>query len=349
MSEQNKKPTVLVVDDTPENIDVLRGVLKDDYKIKAAVNGERALKIAHGENKPDIILLDIMMPVMNGYEVCERLKSDITTQQIPVIFITAKNDTESEQRGLQLGAVDFLSKPISPPIVKARVHTHLALYDQSRALEDRVRERTSELDASRLQIIRRLCRAAEYKDNETGLHVIRMSHYARLIAEGLDLPAETVNTIYSAAPMHDVGKIGIPDKILLKPGKLDPDEWEIMMRHTSYGGEIIGNHDSALLTMSRTIALCHHEKWNGKGYPNGLAGEDIPLEARIVAIADVFDALTSERPYKKAWPVEKAIAVIQEDAGRHFDPNLVPIFLERLPQVLEIKAEYMDNYEGDED
>ncbi|MEJ1409850.1 MAG: two-component system response regulator, partial [Candidatus Sedimenticola sp. (ex Thyasira tokunagai)] len=335
MSEENRKPTVLVVDDTPENIDVLRGVLKDDYKIKAAVSGERALKIAHGENKPDIILLDIMMPIMDGYEVCEHLKSDITTQQIPVIFITAKNDTESERRGLKLGAVDFLSKPISPPIVKARVHTHLALYDQSRALEDRVRERTVELDASRLQIIRRLCRAAEYKDNETGLHVIRMSHYARLIAEGLDLPAETVNTIYSAAPMHDVGKIGIPDKILLKPGKLDSDEWEIMMQHTSYGAEIIGNHDSALLTMSRTIALCHHEKWNGKGYPNGLAGEDIPLEARIVAIADVFDALTSERPYKKAWPVEKAIAVIQEDAGSHFDPNLVPIFIEKLPQVLE--------------
>ncbi|MEJ1470389.1 MAG: two-component system response regulator [Candidatus Sedimenticola sp. (ex Thyasira tokunagai)] len=332
------------MDDTPENIDVLRGVLKDDYKIKAAVSGERALKIAHGENKPDIILLDIMMPIMDGYEVCEHLKSDITTQQIPVIFITAKNDTESERRGLKLGAVDFLSKPISPPIVKARVHTHLALYDQSRALEDRVRERTVELDASRLQIIRRLCRAAEYKDNETGLHVIRMSHYARLIAEGLDLPAETVNTIYSAAPMHDVGKIGIPDKILLKPGKLDSDEWEIMMQHTSYGAEIIGNHDSALLTMSRTIALCHHEKWNGKGYPNGLAGEDIPLEARIVAIADVFDALTSERPYKKAWPVEKAIAVIQEDAGSHFDPNLVPIFIEKLPQVLEIKAEYMDNF-----
>ncbi|MES9901193.1 MAG: two-component system response regulator [Sedimenticola sp.] len=349
MSELNEKLTVLVVDDTPENIDVLRGVLKDEYKVKAAVSGERALKIANGENKPDIILLDIMMPEMDGYEVCQRLKSDITTRQIPIIFITAKNDIESERRGLELGAVDFLGKPISPPIVKARVHTHLALYDQSRTLENRVRERTAELDASRLQIIRRLCRAAEYKDNETGLHVIRMSHYARLIAEGLNLPTETVNTIYSAAPMHDVGKIGIPDRILLKPGKLDTEEWQKMMQHTTYGAEIIGEHDSALLIMSRTIALCHHEKWNGTGYPNGLAGEDIPLEARIVAIADVFDALTSERPYKKAWPVEKAVAVIQEDAGSHFDPHLVPIFMEKLPEALKIKEEYMDRFKENED
>lgn len=176
-----------------------------------------------------------------------------------------------------------------------------------------------------------------------------MSHYARLIAEGLDLPAETVNTIYSAAPMHDVGKIGIPDRILLKPGKLDAEEWQKMMQHTTYGAEIIGEHDSALLIMSRTIALCHHEKWNGTGYPNGLAGEDIPLEARIVAIADVFDALTSERPYKKAWPVEKAIAVIQEDAGSHFDPHLVPIFMEKLPEALKIKDEYMDRFQENED
>ncbi|MES9885021.1 MAG: two-component system response regulator [Sedimenticola sp.] len=337
------RQTVLVVDDASDNIDILRGVLKAEYKVKAATSGERALEIAQGKVKPDIILLDIMMPVMDGYQVCRQLKNDLTTRQIPVIFVTAKNDIESEERGLKLGAVDYLSKPISPPIVKARVRTQLALYDQNRTLETKVHERTIELNESRLQIIRRLVRAAEYKDNETGLHVIRMSHYARVIAEALGLPPETVNNIYCAAPMHDVGKIGIADKIMLKPGKLNADEWAIMQQHTTYGAEIIGEHQSTLLTLSRSIALNHHERWNGEGYPNGIAGEDIPLEARIVAIADVFDALTSERPYKGAWVAEKAIETIEKEAGHHFDPHLVSVFMEALPKILAIMAKYAED------
>lgn len=344
MTDTMTKPTVLIVDDAPQNIDVLRGILKSDYKIKIATSGEKALKIAHGEIKPDIILLDIMMPGMDGYEVCRHLKSDLATESIPVIFVTAKTDTESEEQGLSMGAVDFITKPISPPIVKLRVRTQLSIYDQNRALESRVRERTMELHDTRLEIIRRLGRAAEYKDNETGLHVIRMSHYTRLIAEQLDLDDEMVDMVFNAAPMHDIGKIGIPDNVLLKPGKLDAEEWEIMMRHTSYGAEIIGDHDSPLLAMSRRIAMSHHEKWDGSGYPEGLAGDDIPLEARIVAIADVFDALTSERPYKQAWSVEKAVSVIQEDSGSHFDPNLVPVFVDVLPQVLEIKETYAEQF-----
>jgi putative two-component system response regulator len=228
MAQQQNQKTVLIVDDTPENIDVLRGAVKNDYKVKIATNGKKALSIAHNNPKPDIILLDIMMPEMDGYEVCRRLKEDISTAKIPVIFITAKTDMESEVRCLKLGAVDFISKPINPPVVQLRVKTQLSLYDQNRALEMKVGERTAELNETRLEIIRRLGRAAEYKDNETGMHVIRMSHYTRLMAEKMDFDEATVDLIFNAAPMHDIGKIGIPDKILLKPGKLDADEWKIM-------------------------------------------------------------------------------------------------------------------------
>lgn len=337
------KKTILVVDDTPENIDVLSGVLKTDFKVKAALNGEKALTIANAEDKPSMILLDIMMPGMDGYEVCRQLKANPLTAKIPVIFITAKNQDEDERQGLELGAVDYITKPINPAIVRARVNTHLALYDQNLALEMKVRERTKKLHETRLEIIRRLGRAAEFKDNETGLHVIRMSHYARLIAEASGYGDEAwVDLIFNAAPMHDIGKIGIPDHILKKPGKLDPDEWKVMQMHPKYGADIIGEHDSKLMRMSREIALSHHEKWDGSGYPNGLKGEDIPLSGRIIAIADVFDALTTERPYKKAWSVEDAVSTIEKDAGSHFDPKLVKVFLEILPQALEIKEQYAE-------
>ena len=212
MNETLSLQTILIVDDTPENIDVLRGALKDTYKIKAATSGEKALSIARNSTKPDIILLDIMMPGMDGYEVCRQLKADISTAKIPVIFITAKTDVVSEVRGLKLGAVDFISKPISPPIVQIRVKTQLALYDQNRTLEIMVKERTTELVETSLEVIRRLGRAAEYKDNETGMHVIRMSYYTKLMAEKIGLDAETVDLIFNAAPMHDIGKIGIPDR-----------------------------------------------------------------------------------------------------------------------------------------
>ena len=342
MGNKEDKQTILVVDDSPENIDVLSGVLRSEYKVKAALNGEYALKIATGAPKPDMILLDIMMPGMNGYEVCRQLKANPATARIPVIFVTAKNQEEDEKKGLALGAVDYITKPISPPIVLARVHTQLALYDQNRVLEQKVRERTEELQQTRLEIIRRLGLAAEFKDNETGLHVIRMSHYSRLIAEVLEYGDEWSNLIFNAAPMHDIGKIGIPDKVLLKPGKLDDEEWKLMRKHPEFGAAIIGKHSSELMQMSREIALSHHEKWNGSGYPYGLKGEEIPLSGRIVAIADVFDALTTERPYKKAWTVEDAVKFIDEKSGSHFDPNLVPLFHVVMSEILDIKEQHAE-------
>jgi len=342
MLSKKDKQVILVVDDTPENIDVLCGVLRTEFKVKAALNGEKALKIAMSEQKPDMILLDIMMPEMDGYEVCRRLKKNPATSKIPIIFITAKNQAEDEKKGLELGAVDYITKPISPSIVLARVHTQLALYDQNRVLETKVRQRTEELNKTRLEIIQRLGRAAEFKDNETGMHVIRMSHYSRLIAEALEYSDDWAELIFQAAPMHDIGKIGIPDKVLLKPGKLDENEWKMMHQHPAFGAEIIGDHDSELLRMSKEIALAHHEKWDGSGYPQNIKAEDIPLSGRIIAIADVFDALTTERPYKKAWAVEDAIKLINDNSGSHFDPKLVPVFHEVMPEILDIKERYAE-------
>lgn len=341
MVDENKA-TVLIVDDNPDNLDVLAGVLRPFYKVKAAINGELALKVVSSKNKPDIILLDIMMPGMDGYEVCRQLKKNPITAQIPVIFVTAKAETKDEQEGFELGAVDYITKPISVPIVLARVRSQLALYNQQRELEILVKQRTKELDETRLEIIQRLGCAAEYKDNETGLHVVRMSWYSKFLAEQIQANEDWVELLYTAAPMHDIGKIAIPDRVLLKPGKLDKEEWAIMQTHVECGVEILGTHDSDLMNMAREIALGHHEKYDGSGYPNGISGEDIPLSARIVAIADVFDALTSVRPYKDAWPVEKVITLLEEESGKHFDPVLVSEFLKCLPKVLEIKDQYMD-------
>ena len=335
--------TILVVDDIADNIDVLSGVLRPEYKVKAALNGERALAIAAGPNKPDMILLDIMMPDMDGYEVCRRLKADPATASIPVIFVTAKDQTEDEKMGLELGAVDYITKPISPAIVRARVKTQLALYDQNRALEEKVRLRTSELRETRLEIIRRLGRAAEFKDNETGLHVIRMSHYSRLMAAALERGDDWSEVVFHAAPMHDIGKIGIPDHILLKPGPLAGEELEVMRKHPEIGAEIIGDHDSRLLRMAKEIALLHHEKWDGTGYPTGIAGEEIPVSCRIVAIADVFDALTSKRPYKDAWTTDDAVRCINKLAGSHFAPKAVELFNAVLPDIIAVKERYAES------
>jgi putative two-component system response regulator len=335
-------PLILIVDDTPDNIDILVESLKESYQLKAALNGFKALEIAVGQPRPDMILLDVMMPDMDGYEVCRRLKKNPQTADIPVIFVTARHEPADEKLGLELGAVDYIVKPISPAIVQARVRTHLTLSDRRRELELAVRSRTRELSDSRLQVIQRLGRAAEFKDNETGLHVIRMSHYSRLIGEAYGGNEQWIDMLFTAAPMHDVGKIGIPDHILLKPGKLDADEWEIMKRHTEFGAEIIGDDPNPLFQMSRTIALTHHEKWDGSGYPRGLAGEDIPLEGRITAISDVFDALISARPYKQGWSDADAVQYINDNSGSHFDPKLVTLFNEALPDILAIKSRYMD-------
>ncbi len=337
-----QKYTVLVVDDISTNIDVLAGILEDEYIVCAANSGTEALA-AIAENPPDIVLLDIMMPEMDGYEVCQRLKSDISSRTIPVIFVTAMGEVEDEMKGFEVGAVDYITKPVSPPIVKARVRTQLELFNQNRMLDKKVGERTAELNATRLEIIRRLGRAAEFKDNETGLHVVRMSYYSKLIALSAGLSNEHAELLFNAAPMHDIGKIGIPDNVLRKPGKLDDDEWDLMQQHTSMGGDIMGDQTSELLQMARTIAITHHEKWNGKGYHQGLSGEDIPLESRIVAIADVFDALTSERPYKEAWPVDKTVDLITRESGEHFDPMLVDAFTKCLPEILDVKTVYAEN------
>jgi putative two-component system response regulator len=336
------RPTVLVVDDTPENIHVLSGVLQEEYAVRVATSGEKALAAARADPQPDLILLDVKMPVMDGYEVCRRLKNDYATQRIPVIFVTGMGEAEDEAKGFDLGGVDYIVKPINPAIVRARVRTHVQLYDQKRHLLELVQQRTRELEDTRLQIIRRLGRAAEFKDDETGYHVIRMSHYCRMLAIAGGMPDYRAELLFNAAPMHDVGKIGVPDSILEKAGPLTPDEWSIVKRHPVIGAGIIGRHNNELLEMARVVALTHHERWDGSGYPRALRGEAIPLVGRIVAIADAFDALTSTRPYKQAWPVEEAVALLRREAGRQFDPRLVPKFIELLPQIKDIMGQYSE-------
>ena len=323
------RPRLLIVDDEPTNLQVLRHILQAHYRLMFATDGERALSIAR-QHAPNLILLDVMMPGTDGYSVCTQLKADPATAAIPVIFVTALNDTQDETRGFEVGAVDYITKPVSAPIVRARVRTHLSLV------------RLDELRETRLQIVHRLGRAAEYKDNETGMHVIRMSHYAQQLALAAGCTAVWAEDLLNAAPMHDVGKIGIPDAILRKPGPLDADEWEVMRQHPRIGAEIIGEHPSGVLRLAHSIALTHHEKWDGSGYPSGLAGEQIPLESRIVAIADVFDALTSRRPYKEAWSLQAALDHIQAQAGLHFDPQLVARFVTLLPTLAAIQERWAE-------
>ena len=330
-STQDRRPQLLVVDDEPANLQVLRHILQDEYRLLFAKDGNKALELAARE-QPDLILLDVMMPGMTGYEVCERLKGHPDTAAIPVIFVTALADVEDETRGFAVGAVDYITKPVSPAIVRARVRTHLSLV------------RVEELRETRLQIVQRLGLAAEFKDNETGLHVIRMSHFTQLLARASGWNEEDCRLMFNAAPMHDIGKIGTPDQILLKPGKLTAEEMAIIKQHCETGARIIGEHQgkSRLFEMARTIALTHHERWDGTGYPRGLAGEEIPIEGRIAAIADVFDALNSPRPYKQPWPLEDTVAYLRDQAGQHFDPTLVALFLDHLPQAQEVMRQWQD-------
>ena len=329
MTVEQRRPSVLIVDDEPANLQVLRSILQDSYQLQFARDGEKALELAH-RSRPDLILLDVMMPNMSGLEVCRALKVSAETSAIPVIFVTALADTSDEASGLEAGAVDYITKPVSPAIVRARVKTHLSLV------------RTEELERTRLQIIQTLGKAAEYKDNETGMHVVRMSYFARELALAAGYPEAFADMLLSAAPMHDIGKIGIPDAVLRKPGKLDAEEWAVMRTHAEIGAQILEGSQGELLQMAARIARCHHEKWNGGGYPDGLAGEAIPLEARIVAIADVFDALTSVRPYKNAWPFEEAMQLIREESGQHFDPVLVEHFLSLSEKIKDIQKRWAD-------
>jgi cyclic di-GMP phosphodiesterase len=350
MNTSLNKQKILVVDDTPENIDVLMGVLKSDYKMVAARDGEKALKLVQGDNPPDLILLDIMMPGMDGYEVCARLKADNKTRQIPVIFVTAKGEVEDETRGLELGAVDYVTKPISPPIVQARVKNHLELKmarveleNQNEILEEKVKERTRQIKETQQETLVRLMNASELRDTDTGMHIKRIQKSTELMALKIGMSPDEAEELGLASTMHDLGKIGIPDNVLLKPGKLDEQEWEIMKTHPEIGAKCLSGSNNHMLEQARIIALHHHERWEGKGYPNGLRGEDISQAGRIVCIMDVFDALTSTRPYKKAWPVDKAVNFIREGLGTQFDPKLAVIFLDNLQEFLEVRSKYSDD------
>lgn len=338
----NDKQSILVVDDIKDNIDVLHSILKDDYQIRFSLSGRKALELAK-KHKPDLILLDVMMPEMDGFTVCSALKENPLTKNIPVIFVTANNETVDEVKGFDLGAVDYIAKPVTPAIVKARVKTHLMLADQKNSLFLEVKEKTEEIFKTQVEIINVLGRASEYKDNETGKHVQRVGAYSYLIARAMGVDQIESEFLMLAAPMHDVGKIGVADNILKKPGRLSDTERIQMNLHAMFGGMIIGEHSSEVLKYAKIIAEQHHEKWDGSGYPNGIKGEDIHLYARIVALADVFDALTSERPYKDAWPVEKATNLLQEESGKHFDPTVVQLFMDNLDGILKIKDSYKDD------
>lgn len=316
------KHTILIVDDTPENLDVLKGVLTPTYDVKVAINGSIALKIAE-KFRPNLILLDIMMPEMDGYEVSMRLKENPLTSHIPIIFITAMNDALDEAKGFDSGAVDYITKPISPVVVMARVKTHLALSDQQIALDFEVKKKTKELSDSRIDLVERLARASEYNDNDTGNHLEKVQGYMVVIAKECELSSDEQEIIALASKMHDVGKIGIKDEILMKPGKYTEEEFNIMKTHCALGAEILGSHTDKLLSAASIVALQHHERWDGTGYPNGLEGDEIHLYARICAIADVFDALTSKRSYKKAWDFEEAWTYLFSQSGTHFDPYLI--------------------------
>lgn len=322
-------PTLLVVDDEPANLRVLKHILQDQYRLVFAKSGAEALRLAQ-EQKPALILLDVMMPDMTGFEVCEKLKASMSLSKIPVIFVTALTDEMDEAQGFAVGGVDYISKPVSAAVVNARVRTHLSLVQ------------ADELRQTRLQVIQRLGRAAEYKDNETGMHVMRMSHFSRVLALAYGFSDAQADMLFHAAPMHDLGKIGIPDSIMLKPGKLTPEEFDVMKSHPQIGADILGEDDSELIRLAKIVSLTHHEKWNGTGYPNGLKGEDIPIEGRIVALADVFDALTSKRPYKEAWPLDETMTFLRDQSGQHFEPRLVELFEANLDEILEIKARFKD-------
>ena len=340
--------TILVVDDTPANLSLMTGLLRDEYKVKAAIDGEKALRIAQAQPGPDLILLDIMMPGMDGYEVCRQLKADPATRDIPVIFLTAKSGVEDEKMGLDLGAVDYITKPISPPIVMARVRNHLILKasadflrDKADFLEREVSKRTAEVVAIQDVTIHAMASLAETRDSDTGNHIRRTQHYVRALALKLReqprfaglLDDRYVSMLFKSAPLHDIGKVGIPDRILLKPGKLTPEEFELMKTHTTLGRDAIQSAERQLgmsvdfLKLAKEIAYSHQEKWDGSGYPEGLKGEAIPVSARLMALADVYDALISRRVYKRGLSHEQALAFISDGRSRHFDPDMVDAFL----------------------
>lgn len=344
---QNKKPVILAVDDTPANLAIISDLLQDSYKVKVATNGERALEIATA-NPPDLILLDIMMPVMDGYETCRRLKQMPLLRDIPIIFVTAKDKVQDEEQGFGLGAEDYILKPISPPILLARIKTHLLLKqardflrDKNFYLETEVARRVEEITVLQKVAIAAMASLAETRDNETGGHVQRTQYYIHELASdlcrhemmGRKLSPENIELMVKSAPLHDIGKVGIPDQILLKPARLTTEEFAVMKTHTTLGrnaidrAEVMQDQPETFLHFAKEIAYTHHEKWDGTGYPEGLAGEAIPLSGRLMALADVYDALISRRIYKEAIPHAEVVDIIRAESGKHFDPKLVEAFL----------------------
>ena len=367
--EPPRRPVVLLVDDTPENLAVLGELLQPQYRVRVANSGARALSVVASEPLPDLILLDVMMQDMDGYEVITRLRADPATRDIPVIFVTALDATEDERRGLELGAADYITKPVRPAIMRARVSAQLELKfarDRMRQentwLEEQVTLRRDENQRLQDVSLRALSSLAATRDNETGNHILRTQGYVRVLCEHLAakgrhparLTADGIRFITMAAPLHDIGKVGIPDAILLKPGRLDEAEWQVMRTHAELGADAIrraiaeDGGDPApfgFLSAAIEIAQHHHEKWDGSGYPAGLSGEAIPLPARLMAVADVFDAMISRRVYKPSFPPEEASAVIEGGRGTDFDPELVDAFLERRGDFFEIARRHADDAE----
>lgn len=358
--------TILIVDDSPENLMVLTDLLSSTYRVLAAQSGEKCLRIATGKITPDLILLDVMMPGMDGYEVLKQLRLNDQTSRIPVVLLTALADPQSEEYGLSLGAADYITKPIKPAIVQARVRTQLeakqardGLQNQNAALEAEVARRMAENDLTQQVSIRALAHLAEIRDPETGNHILRTQGYVRQLASALSTHprfAETLTPRYidllsRSAPLHDIGKVGIPDQILLKPGKLTPEEWQIMRTHAKLGSDAIEEAERDIdqplvfLTLAKEIAHWHHEKWDGSGYPDGLKGDAIPLSARLMALADVFDALINVRVYKAAMPYDEARVLILSGSGQHFDPDVVTAFDSHFDEFIAIAERYKDDNE----
>lgn len=375
--------TVLVVDDTKENLTVIGQLLRPYFHIRVANSGARALQAVETAPRPDLILLDVMMPDMDGHQVLKALRVQPRFHDIPVIFVTALDGDEDEERGLSLGAVDYVTKPIKPALLLARVRAQLELKrardrlaDQNAYLDAEVHRRMAENELIKDVSLHALATLAEKRDNETGNHLHRTQGYVELLIKHLrehprfQLPladAEYCQRIIKAAPLHDIGKVGIPDAILLKPGKLTPDEFEIMKTHARIGADTVGEAiqqvlaqraatqpegsdlaaDSAALEflgVSRQIAGSHHEKWDGSGYPDGLKGEAIPLPARLMAVADVFDALISRRHYKVPYPSEQVLQIMTEGRGRHFDPDVADAFLRHVPEFAAVARRYADQH-----
>ncbi|MFB9240646.1 two-component system response regulator [Massilia antarctica] len=362
--EVSGKPVVLIIDDATSNLAVMSQLLEGEYKVKVAVDGEKGLKIARSGQPPDLILLDILMPGMDGYEVCRRLKADPVSRHIPVLFLTSQGELEDERRGFEAGAVDYIAKPARPLILAARVRTHLALKaaadflrDKNAFLEQEVTRRTQEVTAIQDVTIMVMASLAETRDNETGNHIIRTQYYVRLLANHLRdnprfsdyLSERNITMLFKSAPLHDIGKVGIPDSILKKPGKLTSEEFEIMKDHARLGRDAIAHAEQVLgidvefLLTAKEIAYGHQEKWDGSGYPLGLAGDAIPISARLMALADVYDALISRRVYKEPMSHEEAMRIIRVGRGQHFDPDMVDAFMVLEGEFRVIAERYVDN------